>query len=205
MTFLKSPTNQLYSTFLFYSNGVFGEALLTLQSDAPKVHCLHHSLHNLLLKIMMRFVKPTAMKQHGQTEMDAVQYKLAYHEQINADLMIGAEASKFISVRETNRLRQVRNDELFSSVRTYFATECDYLDYLKRTKVADISLQTNAKSADLVFFVKTFPALMPAGSTHDSLLEALTEYQCTTIDDCVRERMDLSWNAPSDKKNGGGV
>ena len=90
---------------------------------------------------------------------------------MNADLMIGAEA--FISERETNGLRQVRIDELFSSVRTYFVTVCGKLplqdEVLKRTEVADISLQTSAKSADLVFFVNTFPALMPAGSTYDSL------------------------------------
>ena len=78
-------------------------------------------------------------------------------------------------------------------------------EVLTRAEVADISLQTSAKSADLVFFVNTFPALMPAGSTHDSLLEAFAEYQCSIIDDCVRDRMDLSWKALSDKKNGGGV
>ena len=127
VTFLKSPTNRLYCIFLLYTIGVFDEVLLSFQSDAPKVHCLRRSLHNLLLKIMMRFVKPTAIKQHGHTEMDAVQYKLAYDQKMNADLMIGAEARKFISERESNGLRQVRIDEFFSSVRTYFVAVCDYL------------------------------------------------------------------------------
>ena len=62
----------------------------------------------MLLKILRRFDKPTAIKQHGQTEMYAVQYKLAYHEKMNADLMIGADARKFTSERETNGLRPLR-------------------------------------------------------------------------------------------------
>ena len=102
-----------------------------------------------------------------------------------------------------------------SAIARNFVTVCDYLiarlplqdEVLKRAEAADISLTlpTSAKSADLVFFVNTFPALMPAGSTHDSLLEAFAEIQCTTIDDCVCDRMDLSWKALSNKKNGGGV
>ncbi|KAK2157283.1 hypothetical protein NP493_1892g00010 [Ridgeia piscesae] len=44
---------------------------------------------------------------------------------MNADLMIGAEARKFISERETNGLRQMRIDEFFSSIRTYFVTVCN--------------------------------------------------------------------------------
>ena len=111
---------------------------------------------------------------------------------MNADLMIGAEARKFISERETNGLRQMRIDEFFSSIRTYFVTVCDYLiaklplqdEVLKRTEVAEISLQTIAKSADLVFFVNTFRALMPAGSTHDSLWRLspnTSDRQSTTV------------------------
>ena len=56
----------------------------------------------------------------------------------------------------------------------YFITVCNYLiaklplhdEVLTRAEVADISLQTTAKSEDLVFFVKMFPALMPVGSTY---------------------------------------
>ena len=119
---MKSPTNRLYCIFLLYNNGVFHEVLLSLHSDAPKVHCLRRSLNNLLLKIMIRFVKPTTIKQHGQTKMDAVQYKLTYHEKMKTNLKI-----KFIYERETIGLRQMRNYKFFSSVRTYFVTVCDYL------------------------------------------------------------------------------
>ena len=55
--FLKSPTNRLYCIFLHYSNQLFNEVLLSLQSSEPKVHLLRGSLDKLLLDIFVRFVK----------------------------------------------------------------------------------------------------------------------------------------------------
>ena len=57
-------------------------------------------------------------------------------------------------------------------------------------------LQTTSKSADFLFFLfflNTFPVLIPAGSTKDSLLEEFCLYQCADVSDCMDARMVNTW------------
>ena len=198
--FLKSPTNRLYCIFLHYTNQVFNEVLVSLQSSEPKVHSLLRSLNKLLLDIFIRFVKPVAIQ--GKCSMSEVQYKVGYHAKANSDLIIGEESRAFIADKDQNALRDSRVEEFFDNVRKYFVTVCDYLvvklplqnEVLKHAEVADVRLQTTSKSADFLFFLNTFPVLIPAGSSKDSLLEEFCLYQCADVSDCMDARMDHTWN-----------
>ena len=70
------------------------------------------------------------------------------------------------------------------SVKRYFVVVCDYLvgklplqqELLKHAEVVDARLQVNTQSADFLFFLDTYPVLIPAGSTKDSLLEEFSLY-----------------------------
>ena len=134
--------------------------------------------------------------------MSEVQYKVGYHAKANSDLIIGEESRAFIADKEQNALRDSRVEEFFDNVRKYFVTVCDYLvvkrplqnEVLKHAEVADVRLQTTSKSADFLFFLNTFPVLIPAGSSKDSLLEEFCLYQCADVSDCMDARMDHTWN-----------
>lgn len=197
--FLKSPTNHLCCIFLHYTNKVFNAVLFSLQSDEPKVHSLRRSLQKLLLDIFVRFVKPVALK--GKSSLEDVQYKLPYHVKSHADLIIGEDARAFIAEKEKRALRDSRLEEFFVNVKRYFVVVCDYLvaklplqqELLKHAEVADARLQVNTQSADFLFFLDTYPILIPAGSTKDSLLEEFSLYQSADIADCMAARMDHTW------------
>ena len=198
--FLKSPTNRPYCIFLHYTNQVFNEVLVSLQSSEPKVLSLLRTLNKLLLDIFVRFVKPVAIQ--GKCSMSEVQYKVGYHAKANSDLIIGEESRAFIVDKEQNALRDSRVEEFFDNVRKYFVTVCDYLvvkrplqnEVLKHAEVADVRLQTTSKSADFLFFLNTFPVLIPAGSSKDSLLKEFCLYQWADVSDCMDTRMDRTWN-----------
>ena len=86
----------------------------------------------------------------------------------------------------------------FFDIRKYFVTVCDYLvvklplqnEVLKHAEVADVRLQATSKSADFLFFLNTFPVLIPAASPKDSLLEEFCLYQFADVSDCMDIRMD---------------
>ncbi|KAI0236934.1 hypothetical protein LSAT2_012548 [Lamellibrachia satsuma] len=73
----------------------------------------------------MRSVEPIAINAQGHTEMDAVQYKMFWHQKSDAELMIGTAARTFLAEKESNGLRQVQIAEFFASVRNYIETLSD--------------------------------------------------------------------------------
>ncbi|XP_021346237.1 uncharacterized protein LOC110445779 [Mizuhopecten yessoensis] len=200
-SFVRSPTNRLYVLFLQYTIHVYDDILLNLQSDEPKIHILQRSLQKLLRNILTRFIKPAAML---SIAVDKVQYKQNCNIKPNTSLVIGEEAKNFIENAEVNHLRSRKVEEFYKSVVRYFHEVCDYIcsklplndPVLSAAQVADVNLQTIAKSSDLRFFIERYSCIIPPATTKDKLLEQFTLYQCTNVSSCTNEqtRMDSIWS-----------
>ena len=59
---LQSDEPKLYVLFLEYTVKVFDDVLVNLQSDEPKIHVLRQSLLKVLRNLLVRFVKPAAIR-----------------------------------------------------------------------------------------------------------------------------------------------
>jgi hypothetical protein len=210
-SFVKSPTNKLYVLFLNYTIHVFDNVLCRLQTEEPMIHLLRGTLHSLMRNILTRFVKPSAMNGKPLNEVD---YKVAYNQKSDNELVIGEAAKKFVDEKETNHLRESRIKEFYSNVRQYFVSACDYIKkslplddpVLVHAEVADTEKRLTVKASSLEFFIKKFPCLLPEGVSLDLILEEFALYQCQTIESDIEhcKRIDEKWNLIGQMKNDGG-
>lgn len=200
LTFVRSPTNKLYTLFLSYTLKVYDEILKTLQSEDPKIHILRRSLHKLLRSILVRFVKPVAM---ANKPLEKVEYNLSYNVKPSSELVIGEAAKEFISNRKEHHLKDSRIQEFYGNVIRYFKSACDYIivklplnePLLEHAEVVDISLQFTAKSSSLMYFLDRFPCFLKPGMTKDKVIEQFILYQSYDLENDIKttERIDEQW------------
>lgn len=210
-SFIKSPTNKLFTLFLSYTINVYDEVLKNLQAEDPRIHKLRGALHSVMRKILSRFVKPSAMV--GKS-VDEVQFKLSYNQKVDNDLVIGNAAKEYIKNKEKNHLRDRRIREFYSAVRQYFVNACEYIKsnlplnepILLHSEIADTDKQSLAKQSSVEFFVDRFPSLIPEGSTKDNIFEQFVLYQSQNIQSLVEDckRIDEKWVAIGQVRNEGG-
>ena len=105
-SFVRSPTNQLYSTFLLYSVKAMEPSLLKFQSEEPQIHLLWRHIQGLYRQILKKFVKPSAMP--ACVSVEAVNFRLPANQKSDAELSIGEGATSLIEKKEENHLRDSR-------------------------------------------------------------------------------------------------
>ncbi|XP_074656992.1 uncharacterized protein LOC141910165 [Tubulanus polymorphus] len=91
---LNSSLTRLVCYFLQSVLPVFNQANVLLQSEKPMVHQLKPTLMGLLRKLLIRFMKPSAMS--SCSELD-VKYALSYNILPDKDIMIGSSALEYMS------------------------------------------------------------------------------------------------------------
>lgn len=108
----------------------------------------------------------------------------------DASLLIGSEALAMLADAETNKVRQERVKEFFCSVRKYFVAICAYLTkklplqepLLRYVQIIDPAKQLEAEPSSLIYVLDRFPALVPADSSRDVVLEEFARYQLADIE-----------------------
>jgi len=210
-SFIKSPTNKLFTLFFSYTINVYDEVLKNLQAEDPRIHKFRGALHSVMRNILSRFVKPSAMV--GKL-VDEVQFKLSCNQKVDNHLVIGNAAKEYIKNKEKNHLRDHHIREFYSAVRQYFVNACEYITsnlpqnepLLLHAEIADTDKQSLAKQSSVEFFVDRFPSLIPEGSTKDNILEQFVLYQSQNIQSLVEDckRIDEKWVAIGQVRNEGG-
>ena len=196
-SFVRSPTNKLFVLFLNYSVKAFDEILTSIQASEPKIHVLRRSLHKLVRSILIRFVKPAAMT--GKS-VDQVQFKLAYNQKPDSELVIGEAARDFLKHKKDNHLKDNRIIDFFHGVRAYFMESCTYMvtklplndELLAHCEVVDVDLQSSAKASSIEYFLDIFPCLLNH-SRKDTLMEQFALYQTENVSSCIQKRIDETW------------
>lgn len=201
----QSSTDQFYALFLVYTHELFEDALVVFQAEEPKIHTLHRSVVKLIRNIVVRFVKPSALKGKPVHE---VQYKLHYSIHTSKDILIGNAARDFINNKQNNRLRE----EFFRSAIAYFQSLCDLLfltlplclkqeddHLLKDVEVATPTCRHHpahrASPACLSDSPASFHLVSPSRQSWNSL-------ECTSKRTlCMAERIDNTWSAVGNLKD----
>ena len=198
-TFLKSPTNKLYVLFLEYTVKVFDDVLVNLQSDEPKIHVLRQSLLKVLRNLLVRFVKPAAIR--GVSLVD-VNFKSPYNLKNDSELVIGDAARAFIADATNNGLREKRVKAFHGDVKKYFTAVCSYMiaklplnePLLRHVEVVDVRGQMTAQLSDVTYFTTKCPALL-RGASVDTVTEQFSLYQSMDVTECIKPRLDETWSA----------
>ena len=154
-------------------------------------------LDHFLRKLLLRFVKPSAMIYKAVVDVD---FSSPCNVKANSELLIGQPASDFMA-DDKNRLREERKQEFFTKVKQFFQTSCKYvkskLPYndklLEHAQVVDLTKQTESKFTSLDYFLKRFPKLLPEGTTVGDVQAEFAQYQCTDISHCIEDRVDVTW------------
>ena len=203
-TFLRSPTNRLFTMFLSYTVQAFDGVLLKLQAEEPLIHSLRPALVKLMMTLFGRFVKPVAVK---EKKVQDVEFHLRYN-QDNKDLLIGDAARQFLEERIKHNLRDSRIQDFYEAVRKYVEAVCSYLLkklpfgdlLLKHAAIVDPAEQLTADVSDLTYFVNRFPCLLPSGAQTDHVAEQFAEYQILDLTGYIKERVDATCIAISLKE-----
>ena len=198
-TFLKSPTNKLYVLFLEYTVKVFDDVLVNLQSDEPKIHVLQQSLLKVLRNLLVRFVKPAAIR---GVSLEDVNFKSPYNLKNDSELVIGDAARAFIADATNNGLREKRVKAFHGDVKKYFTAVCSYMiaklplnePLLRHVEVVDVRGQMTAQLSDVTYFTTKCPALL-RGASVDTVTEQFSLYQSMDVTECIKPRLDETWSA----------
>lgn len=193
----QSPTNKLYCHFLIDSLEPFDVINTELQCDEPKVHVLRSRLQRLLHKLLLRFVKPSAMLYKDVLEVDV---HSSYNIKHDKELMIGQQAKDFMD-SPRSKLRPEKIEEFYTNVKNFYKSAVKYIkeklpfkdEVLRHAEVVNTMKQTEALYSSLDFFLKRFPVLIPEGTTRGEIEEEFADYQSTDISKCIDDRMDTTW------------
>lgn len=194
---LENPMCKLYCLFLSNILPVFNSLNLSLQQEAPLVHILQKKLVSLFMDLIVRFVKPTALKEDAESILD-ISFNKRSHQKDNDEIVIGAKARSFIF---EEKLTDHQLTQFYSEVRNFYCTACDYIlkkfplkeEILKHAEVADISARKTASSASVTFFAKKFSSILTEEELN--LLETeFASYQFENFNDLSYERMDSGWH-----------
>ena len=115
--------------------------------------------------------------------VDQVQFKLAYNQRPDSELVIGEAARDFLKHIKDNHLKDNRIIDFFHGVRAYFIESCTYMvtklplndELLAHCEVADVGLQSSAKASSIEYFLDRFPCLLKH-SKKDTLMEQFALY-----------------------------
>ncbi|XP_063216110.1 uncharacterized protein LOC134527389 [Bacillus rossius redtenbacheri] len=172
-----------------------------LQQEAPAIHIQRHKLQGLLIDLLVRFVKPSALLL-GSTSITDVNFKKRKFQKDDTDLVIGAKCRAELKASTS----QSDSQTFYSSVRAFYVSSSSYiLDFLQHVEVFDISLRTTASYSSVLYFVERFPRLINV-SELDILEQEFVEYQCDSFssDTLKEKRMDVVWYKISNIKNESG-
>ena len=131
-----------------YSVKAFDDISTSLQASEPKIHVLKRSLHKLVRNILIRFVKPAPMT--GKS-VDQVQFKQAYNQKQDSELVIGEAAREFLKHKKDSHIKDNRIIDFFHGVRAYFMESCTCMvtklplndELLAHCEVVDVGLNTS--------------------------------------------------------------
>ncbi|KAL8581309.1 hypothetical protein ACOMHN_034388 [Nucella lapillus] len=194
--FLKRSTAKLYALFLSFAMESFDILNQELQTDAAKIHVVKRSLEQFYRKLLISFVKPSAL---SSGTLLAVDFTAKYNMKDSKDILIGTATKQHIS-----GLRDKVAEQFMKDVISFYQTACTYLKakvfpvgepLWKHAQVADIKLKETALFSSLDYFMERFPCLLPHEVGEDeSPQEALTRAK----DQLQAEFTDYqSWEVPS--------
>ncbi|KAL8607609.1 hypothetical protein ACOMHN_003528 [Nucella lapillus] len=194
--FLKRSTAKLYALFLSFAMESFDILNQELQTDAAKIHVVKRNLEQFYRKLLISFVKPSAL---SSGTLLAVDFTAKYNMKDSKDILIGTATKQHIS-----GLRDKVAEQFMKDVISFYQAACTYLrakvfpvgePLWKHAQVADIKLKETALSSSLDYFMERFPCLLPHEVGEDeSPQEALTRAK----DQLQAEFTDYqSWEVPS--------
>lgn len=205
-----SRTNKLFCLFLVDIIKVFDKINTNLQADKPLIHVLKEELLGLFKSLLVRFVKPAAMKDKELVDVD---FTSPDNIKSKAELLIGEQARILVQREQEKNPESRRYDEFLQCVVKFFQASCKYMreklplqdDLLSHATVVDPSKQVDSSFADLEYFLKKFPKLKPPGVTTTDIQLEFAEYQCTDIRRCIEGdgRDDTKWFSIGKMKKGG--
>ncbi|KAL8598205.1 hypothetical protein ACOMHN_043276 [Nucella lapillus] len=194
--FLKRSTAKLYALFLSFAMESFDILNQELQTDAAKIHVVKRNLEQFYRKLLISFVKPSAL---SSGTLLAVDFTAKYNMKDSKDILIGTATKQHIS-----GLRDKVAEQFMKDVISFYQAACTYLKakvfpvgepLWKHAQVADIKLKETALFSSLDYFMERFPCLLPHEVGEDeSPPEALTRAK----DQLQAEFTDYqSWEVPS--------
>jgi hypothetical protein len=178
----------------------FDRVNLELQSEQPMIHKQAAQIKELIKQVITMFVKPSAMI---YKDIESIDFRTGYNIKTDEEIMIGQAARSFL---QECKFSQGKADTFFTSIKSFFTTACNYLikrgnisePHLKNAVVADVTKRPFISFAMLDFFVKRYPAIMPAGASLDQLQMQLSLYQIEELPPGMLEpnssaAMDQTW------------
>lgn len=201
---MTSAEFKLNCLFLKHSIPVFDEVNLLLQEERPLIHRLRSILEGLLRKLLVRFMKPNAMKENTLRQ---VNFKDRSQQKQDCNLVLGSEAREYMT-KNSSRLSAKPLQNFYLNVRCYFETACAYIkdkfplqeEVLKHAEVVGVENRSDVSFTSVKFFIERYPAILPKDCDKDQLELEFVEYQIdNNIDVAVKSLSELDTDREDSK------
>lgn len=205
---LQDPMTKAVLLFLKATQPIFDKFNLQLQKEEPQIHLMKTACEDLITDLLVRFVKPSAIKD----DVFLTNYAERKNQKERDDLVVGSECRVYLAeMKSLEKMSSSQRTDFFDGVRKYYTTALEYIlekfptsdSLLENAEVVDIGKRKNMHFDKLRYFIERFPAMgvSTEGDGIDELEQEFLKYQVDTKDPDSNPdgRMDTRWHNLRDK------
>lgn len=193
-----NPVSKIYLLFLKSVLPIFLSANTFLQQEKPLIHKLHKTVNDLLLGLIVRFIKPSAVDDYDcPTSILSLDCTKRKNQKSDNDLVIGAETRSHLKNIPTEAV-----EKFYKDVRKFYLTSIEYIkknlplddELVKNAAVADVSLRKKMSYSSVEFISEKFPHVLSEEEKAKLDIE-FSMYQFENFDDCdlKNDSADVMW------------
>lgn len=194
---LENPITKAYLLFLENVLPLFLSANIFLQQDEPLIHKIHGTVNNLLMGLIVRFLKPSSVDDctDSFTKLECAKRK---KQKSSNDLVIGAATRAHIKNIPADAVEKFYND-----ARNFYVKSVQYVQaklpvddlFLKHAEIANVSARKKITYESIEFINGKFPNVL-SDKEKDRLEMEFSLYQFEDFEelDLKNDRTDSIWH-----------
>lgn len=196
-TSIKNPVTKAYLLFLKSVLPLFVSANVFLQQEKPLIHKLSKTVNDLLMGLIVRFIKPSAVDDSPNSliSLDCSKRK---NQKANNDLVIGAETKSYLKNISADEIEQFYKD-----VRQFYINSVEYVKqklpvsdpFVQHAAIADVSLRKKMTYSSVEFIAAKFPHVLSDNEKTKLDIEfSLYQFENFEEFDLVNDSADTVWH-----------
>ncbi|XP_074649364.1 putative E3 ubiquitin-protein ligase MGRN1 isoform X1 [Tubulanus polymorphus] len=158
-----------------------------LQAEAAVIHKIYLVLEEMMKKVLVCFLKPSAFTQTGAASPFTVDFTSRYNIKNTQEIIIGDDAKIALAAVHDDVAK-----EFYKRVVAFYQAACTYMvaninprkqPLWKNAEVADIKIRATVMFASLVYFFDRYSAILGDWISRDDVEMEFADYQTLRMDE----------------------
>lgn len=200
--FFSNPMSKAYCLFLKNIMPLFLKSNVFLQKEEPVFHKMQESLQNIIVELLIKFVKPKVISECEN--IFEIQHNVKANQKHRQDVVLGAEVREYLTkLKDDKKISHEEESTFFNEVRCFLSESCRYITeklplqdkVLTHAQVLSIKSRMEQSFNSLEYLINKFPCLLPR-EKRDQLETQFMKYQIEKFPPNIleEERIDVAWH-----------